>query len=146
MSDNKRKRKSRRVVLFPHGLIGFPGLNRFRVVEGGDENPFALLMSKDRKTVRFPMIDPMLIRPDYEIALSPEEIEELEIESRADVDVYSIVVVPPNSGDATINLRAPLLISRTNNVGVQILLSNDTLPIAASLAEELKREEAEMLL
>lgn len=146
MSGDDSEKKRDNVILFPHGLIGFPGLNRFQVVSGEEENPFALLLSDERETMRFPMIDPLMIRPDYEIALSPEEIEELEIESRADVDVFAMVVLPAGDGEATVNLRAPLLISRTNNVGVQILLPNESLPIAASLAEELKREEAEMLI
>lgn len=147
MSGDRKETKKEEddVIWFPQGLIGFPGLNRFRIVRGDEENPFALLQSVDRKSMRFPLINPLMIRPDYEIALSPEEIEELEIESRADVAVYAVAVVPPGSDDITLDLRAPLLISRTNNVGVQVLLPGENLPVAASLAAELRREEVEMV-
>ncbi len=140
-----RKVDSENIIVFPHGLIGFPGMTRFSLLDNGEDNPFAVLRSKENSSMRFPMIDPLLIRPDYEIVISPEEIEELEIENRSDVQVFSMVVIPADGGDATINFRSPILISRTNGIGVQILLPAASNPIAASLADELKREEAEMM-
>ncbi len=133
-------------VWFPHGVIGYPGPCRFAVVEGTEENPFVLLVTEEHGGLRFPMIDPLLIRPDYGVSLSAEEIDEMEIESRADLALYVIVTLPEDGGEATVDLRAPIAVSRANRVGMQILLPESALPVAAPLAEEVEREEAEAVL
>jgi len=146
-SESKKEEEEREeAVWFPHGLIGYPGPCRFNVVKGNEENPFVLLVSDDHGGLRLPMIDPLLIRPGYEVSLSAEEIDEMEIENRADVSLFVIVTLPEERGEATVNLRAPIVVSRVNRVGMQTLMADPALPVTAPLAKELEREEAEALL
>ncbi len=133
-------------IWFPRGLIGLQDLRRFTLWRGEDGSPFSLIQSDDRPSMRFPLIDPLVIRSDYEIEFPPELLEELEVDVRSDLEVYSLLTVPEGAMEMSVNLRAPILISRTSGVATQVLLSDENLPVAALLHDELEREKAEMLL
>jgi len=139
-------KKNGEAIWIPHGMIGFPGLTRYRLQSLGEEDVFHLLQSEEREQIRFTLIDPVLLRPDYDVGLSPDQIEELEIENRADVRVFAVVTVPEETKSMTVNFRAPLVVSSRNHVAMQIILENEHLPIRAPLVEEWRREQAETVL
>jgi len=132
-------------IWIPHGLIGFPGLTRYRLHTQGEEDPFLLLQSEEKEQIRFSLIDPMVLRPDYEVRLSADHLEELEIETRADVSIYAIVTVPDDPRRMTANFRAPLVINRQTGVALQVILDDENLPVRATLVGELERELLETL-
>lgn len=88
----------------------------------------------------------MVILPDYEVRLSPDLLEELEIENRADARVFVVATVPDDPREITINFRAPLLVNVESGVGAQVILEDDRLPVRASLVEEWRRQEAETVM
>lgn len=142
-----RRPKSNGVaVLIPHGMIGFPGLNRYRLVEGGEDGPFAVLQSEEQEQIRFALLDPMVILPDYEVRLTPDTIEEMEIENRADARVFVVASVPDDPREMTVNFRAPVLVNVATGLGAQIILGDERLPVRASLKEEWRRQDAETVL
>lgn len=133
-------------IWIPHGMIGFPGLTRYSLHSLGEEDVFHLLQSEEREQIRFTLIDPILLQPDYEVGLSPDRLEELEIENRADVRVFAVVTVPEDPKGMTVNFRAPLVVSGRSHVAMQIVLENENLPVRATLVEEWRREQAETVL
>ena len=64
----------------PRGMIGFPGLVRYRFMWTDDEDPFSILVSEEKPQVRFSLVDPLLIRPDYDPPIEAGVREELEPE------------------------------------------------------------------
>lgn len=134
------------VVWIPHGMIGFPGLTRYRLVGRGEENPFHLLRSEERDQIRFSLLDPMVILPDYEVRLAPDLLEELEIENRSDARVFVVCAVPDDPREITVNFRAPLVVNVASGVGAQVILEDGRLPVRASLVEEWRRQEAETVM
>ena len=139
-----RTEKEGRALWVPRGIVGFPGLTRFRLMDGGEENPFHLLQSEEKSHVHFSLIDPLLLRPDFHLSLTPDQLEELEVSAAGDLESYVIVTVPDNPRKMTVNFRAPFLVSRTSMVGMQVLLDDADLPVRAPLAEEWAREKAEI--
>lgn len=142
--DHSNTDREENVILIAGGMIGFPGLNRYRLIEREEENPFRLLQSEEMNQIRFSLIDPLMLRPDYQVSLIPEQLEELQIENRGDADVYVVVSVPADPRKITVNLRAPFVVNEEIGVGMQIVLQDESLPVSALLADEWKREEAEM--
>lgn len=146
MSSRRHAKAADNEIWFPHGLVGLPGLTQFSIHRVELDGPFSILQSEERDAMRFPLIDPLLIRPDYEVILSPEELCELGVGERRDLAVYAMLHVPSDASGITVNLRAPILVSSTKRIGMQIIPKSNSFSVTASLAHELRREEAEVLL
>jgi flagellar assembly factor FliW len=80
------------------------------------------LQSTEESGVCLLMIKPWDYFKDYEIEMSDEEIDELDIKNEQDVIVYNIITVRENKISA--NLVAPVVINVINKNGRQIILSN----------------------
>ncbi|MFH1278767.1 MAG: flagellar assembly protein FliW [Candidatus Eisenbacteria bacterium] len=142
----RTKKREGTAVWIPHGMIGFPGLTRYRLIGRGEENPFHLLQSEERDQIRFSLLEPMVILPDYEVRLAPDLLEELEIEDRAHARVFVVATVPDDPREITVDFRAPLLVNIESGVGAQVILEDERLSVRASLLEEWRRQEAETVM
>jgi len=129
----------------PRGMIGFPGLCRYRFVRSQEENPFSLLVCEEKPQVRFPLVDPLLIRPGYGPLIPAGVREELDPEGKGGTEMLAVVHAPEEAAEMTVNLRAPILLNENSGLGAQVLLEDGDYPVAARLAEEWVRERTEML-
>jgi flagellar assembly factor FliW len=130
----------------PHGMIGFPGLTRYRLLPGEAETPFFVLQCEEKKDLRFPLIDATVVRPDYALSLPEAALDELEIEGDADAVILALITVPRNPRETTVNLRAPLVAGRKTHVAKQIILEDESYPLRALLAREFRTEPGEVRL
>lgn len=89
------------------------------------ESPFKWLQCVDDPMLAFAIVNPFLLKPDYDVELSTEVIEYLDIEKEADVAIYAIVVVPEDITKMTMNLKAPLVMNVQNKKGVQAILDTE---------------------
>ena len=84
-----------KIITFPQGIIAFEQYKRYLLVENQDQhNPLWWLQSVDEPDLLFTVINPFVIKPDYNFELAPGDVEDLGIEKREDLVVLSIVVVP----------------------------------------------------
>ena len=103
------------IILFEEGLPGFNHVRKFIILDksGGKDthgtndiaepvSPFEWFQCVDEPTLAFVIVNPFVFKPDYDIELSNEIIEHLEIEKEEDVALYSIVVVPEDMTKMTI--------------------------------------------
>lgn len=112
------------IIHFPVGILGFSEYHRYVVVEQ-DNSVFSFLQSLDEPDLSFVIIMPELVRSDYAVHLSAEEINLLEISSPEDGKVYGIVTIPENVAEMTVNLQAPVVINTKNLVGAQLVIQGD---------------------
>jgi len=82
-----------------------------------------------------------MILKNYDIEISEETVESLNIESITDVMVLAIVVVPEEPNKMTMNLKAPVIINTKNNSGMQVVLDTDMYSVRHYIIEELRRQE-----
>ncbi|HPU60243.1 MAG: flagellar assembly protein FliW [Defluviitoga tunisiensis] len=128
-----------KIIEFEYGIPGFENLRKFALLQPESSFPIMWLVSLEDKQVAFPVILPQLIRSDYEIIL-PEDISEyLQLEKPEDAVVISILTIPQNKEDITINLAAPIIISLNNNKGIQLLIENTEYKIRHYLKDEIER-------
>ncbi|HHV96236.1 MAG TPA: flagellar assembly protein FliW [Clostridiaceae bacterium] len=106
-------------------------------------SPFKWLQCVDDPDLAFAIVNPFMIKPDYEIELSDEVIETLEIEKEEDVALYAIVVVPEDISKMTMNLKAPIVINVRNKKGMQAILDTEKYSIRHYIMEEIARQEVE---
>lgn len=120
------------VVEMPHGLLGFEEHNRFGLIRDADLEPFILLQSLVDPWVGFLAVDVTLLQPDYELVLSEAE-EALLGTHLGDLSVLAIVKVGSGPEDTSVNLFAPIVISRRRRLGLQVVQSHLSYSVAEPL-------------
>ena len=105
------------------------------------ESPFKWLQCVDDPMLAFAIANPFLLKPDYDVELSDEVIEHLEIKKETDVAIYAVVVVPEDVTKMTMNLKAPLVINIRNRKGVQAILDTEEYSIRHYVMEDIDGQE-----
>jgi len=110
-------------IVFPEGLYGFEDYNNYVILDA-EHQPFYWLQSIDDREIAFVLINPFLFRPDYEVNIGNEEMEEIGITSPEKALIFVIVTIPPDGSPMTANLQGPLVINRENMTGKQAILAD----------------------
>lgn len=131
------------IISFMEGLPGFENNNKFIVLCNNEDakSPFKWLQCIDEPQLTFAVVDPFLIRKDYDIEVSDEAVKLLGIEKPEDMLIYSILVVPEDLSKITMNLKAPVVINIKNKKGMQVILDTDEYGVRHYILEELSRQE-----
>ncbi|MFC5469701.1 flagellar assembly protein FliW [Cohnella suwonensis] len=110
------------IYSFESGIPGFEQSRRFVLVTVKEHEPFAYLQSVDDSQLAFIMIDPFEFFSDYEFDLPVPELEELQIQSKEQIIIRSIVNVNDDLEHATTNLVAPVVMNAVAKRGKQVIL------------------------
>ena len=116
-----------KIIHVPSGLFGFPESKRFTLLEHKKGSPFCWLQSVDNGSLAFVLIDPLLVKPDYEIQISPQDMKELQLADAPD-GIQTLVIVNVSPGEKvelTANLLGPIVINVKKKLGKQIILSDN---------------------
>ncbi len=136
------------IIGFPDGLPGFEGMTKYAIIRCDQTEPIQWLQSVDDADISIPIINPFIIKPDYEIEVNDDELDHIKTHSEEDMIVLNVMVLPDDLSQMTINLMAPLLINVNEMLGMQVMMDYKPLPIryAAfdSLMEYYKNNEEEV--
>lgn len=134
------------LIHFEEGIPGFEKHKNFVIVERKESEPIKWLVCIDEPNIVLPVIDPWLIRVDYDVKIDEGTIEMLEIESEKDVLIVCVLVIPPdNPKNMTINLLAPIVINVKNNQARQLIMEGSEYKIRHKVNEEIKRSQKILL-
>lgn len=122
-----------RILRFKGGIPGFPGCERFALVELADDSAFQILQSVDVPEVSMIVGIPWMFFPDYEIDLSAEDQRELGIERMEDAVVFCPVTLDAQNNQFYVNLMGPFVVNAKTRQGRQIVLSDRDLPLRAAV-------------
>jgi flagellar assembly factor FliW len=111
-----------RLINFPKGLLGFPGQQRYVLIQPNDEGYFFWLQAVDTPDLAFVVTDPTLFVPEYTVPIRPEQMAELGLHGMDDAQV--LVIVNKRGNTLTGNLQGPLVIHSTRRVGEQLVLAD----------------------
>ncbi|MGB9697803.1 MAG: flagellar assembly protein FliW [Thermodesulfobacteriota bacterium] len=115
--------EEKQVIRMPEGMIGFPDFRNYVLLEHKKESPFWWWQCLDAPSLAFVLTDPLLFKPDYEVQISPEDEEILQVKEAAG-NLKTLVVVnisrdtPPI---ITANLLGPLVINVAKRLARQII-------------------------
>ncbi|WP_055668149.1 flagellar assembly protein FliW [Desnuesiella massiliensis] len=113
------------IITFPNGMLGFENLNKF-IMFSAEENPmFTILHSLDDKDIGFLVISPFEVMENYEVKLSDNIIQQLNITEEKDVILLNTVTLNTKVENITVNLRAPIVINIKQKLGEQIIVDNE---------------------
>ena len=113
-------------------MPGFPDHQRFALVQLDDAGVLCSLQSVEDPELRFLVVPPSAFFPDYAPVIDDATVATLGIESAEDAMVLLVVNPGGESGDATANLLAPVVVNLATRQGGQVVLDED-LPIRAPL-------------
>ena len=114
------------VITFNKGIPGFEESKKYVLIPADEkgETPFFFLQSIEKEEVNFFLVDPFSFFNEYDIKLKDQMVEKLELENPTDAIVLTTVTAKGEIKDATTNLKAPLIINNSKQLGMQIVLDN----------------------
>ncbi|WP_335871564.1 flagellar assembly protein FliW [Bacillus sp. 2205SS5-2] len=127
---------STQILMFGNGLPGFPEQTQFILLPLPDNDVFFVLQSCNISSVAFIVTNPFQFFSDYDFKLDDSIVEKLDIQSEADVIVYTILTVQEPFSKSTANLQAPLIINRQTNKAKQVILNDTTYQTKHALFNE----------
>ena len=116
---------AKNIIQLPMGLLGFEDVKNYALLGSQEEAPFHWLRMVDDLSLAFLIIPPEIVVDNYEPNISPEDAASLGLENPQDALVLNIVTIHPN-GEATVNLKGPIVLNRHTLVGKQVIPMNST--------------------
>jgi len=116
-------------MLFASGPPGFEDQTRFVLVEQTELAPVVFLQSLTRAELCFVAVPVGALLPDYDLAMTPEDLERLGLDSSRqpapgrEVLCLALLYAPEN-GPVTANLLAPIVVNRKTRAAVQAVRSD----------------------
>jgi flagellar assembly factor FliW len=120
-----------RVLMFPDGILGFPGSTRFGLVNDSEDAVFQLLQSLDDEDVALIVTVPWLFFPDYSPEISELERKQLRLESPEDAIVFCPVTLTGDPDTVYVNLLGPFVVNGETLEGRQVVLADSDYPVRA---------------
>lgn len=115
--------KPESIVELPLGLLGFEEHKRYVLLSKPDELPFQWLQMLEPPHQAFLVIPSCQVTSGYQPELSQEDVDFLGLEGPEDALVFNIVTLH-SGGDATANLKGPIVLHRQTLKGKQVIPLN----------------------
>ncbi|MCR4997358.1 MAG: flagellar assembly protein FliW [Butyrivibrio sp.] len=132
-----------KIINFPNGIIGFPDLKKFTLMHDEEQGSGSIkwLQSIDEPGFAMPVMDPLIVCPDYSPEIDRTKIEEVGEIDDEDILVLVTVTVPHDLEKMTVNLMGPFVINVKEMKGVQSIVENDNYPVKFPIYDILKKNK-----
>ena len=136
IDDNK-------IISFPNGIIGFPDLKQFVLMfdEEKGTDTIKWLQSIDEPTFAMPVMDPLIVCPDYKPEVDSNTVDLIGELSNDDLLILVTVTVPHDLKQMTVNLMGPFIINVKECKAVQTIVDNDDYPVKFPIYEILQKNK-----
>jgi len=116
-----------KIITMPFGMLGFPDVKRFVMLQHKEDSPFFWYQSVDDPMLAFVIMRPFLFKPDYNVDVENvlKEMSWNEEEKQNTLELYVVVNIPKGAPDKmTANLIGPILINNKIHQAVQMVISD----------------------
>lgn len=120
--------KDDKIIKLKEGIIGFPDLQNFTLIydeEKGGKGSIKWLQSMDDPAFALPVMNPLDVKPDYQLTVNEEGLEPLGTMTEENTFILVTITVPQNIEEMSVNLKAPFIINADNLQGVQMIVEDD---------------------
>lgn len=118
-----RGKNGQSIIKLPHGLLGFEKFKNYVLLSNPQEEPFLWLQMVDNGGKAFLVVSPFLVKPDYQPDIAEADVEFLGLTNPEDALIYNICTIK-GPGQATINLKGPVVINRHTLIAKQVIPNN----------------------
>jgi flagellar assembly factor FliW len=98
--------------------------NRYALIDINPDSPAKLFQSVENPHICFLVGDPSVVVENYVVNLAPDKIADMDIGSEDEVAVLVIMNALVGGQSITANLKAPIIINRTNLKGKQVIMQD----------------------
>lgn len=133
-----------KIIKLKEGIIGFPELQHFTLIhdeEKEGKGSIKWLQSMDDPSFALPVINPLDVKPDYQLIVNEEGLEPLGKITEENVFILVTITVPQKIEEMSVNLKAPFVINTDNLQGAQMIVEDDY-PIKYKIYDILNKKKA----
>lgn len=134
-----------KIITFENGIIGFPDLKRFTLLhdeEKGTGVGIRFLQSIDEPAFAMPVMDPLVIKEDYDPEVDDELLAGLGELTPENILVLVTVTVPKDLTKMSINLQGPIVINVEERKACQLIVENKDYPVKYMIYDILQERKA----
>jgi flagellar assembly factor FliW len=110
-------------IQLPYGLLGFERVHNYVLLTRPEEEPFMWFQMVAETKRAFLVVPPHFVVANYAPDLSELDVAFLELSDPSEAFVLNIVTMR-GPGEATVNLKGPIVINRRTLTGKQIIPVN----------------------
>ena len=133
-----------KIIHFPAGIIGFPELTEFAMLHDEDAGLVSVhwLQSVQEPAFAMPVIDPLLVKEDYNPEVDDELLKPLGDLRQEDVLVLVTLTVPQDLTKMTVNLKGPVIINSRNRIACQSIIDGEQYKVKLPIYDILQARKA----
>ena len=133
-----------KIIHFPSGIIGFPDLTDFALVHDEEKGIGAIhwLQSIQEPAFAMPVMDPLLVRPDYNPQEDDELLKPIGELVPDELLVLVTVTVPADLTKMSVNLRGPIIINAAEKKACQVIIDGDDYAVKFPIYDILNAKKA----
>lgn len=131
-----------KILTFDNGIMGFEDCKRFAILYDnteGDAPSISWLQSLDEESLAIPVINPLLVKPDYNPVVEDALLDPLGELTQENMAILLSVTVPPDIEKMTANLKAPFIINSDTRKGRQIIVENADYAVKYNVYEAVQK-------
>jgi flagellar assembly factor FliW len=111
------------LIELPLGLLGFERVKQYVLLTRPEEEPFLRFQMVEAPKHAFVVVPPHFVLADYQPDLSELDVAFLNLNDPSEAFVLNIVTLR-DQGQATVNLKGPIVINRRTLIGKQVIPVN----------------------
>lgn len=130
-----------KLLTFDNGIIGLENMKRFVLLydsEKGEGDTITWLQSLDDADFAMPVINPYIVKQDYNPVVEDEMMVSLGELNPEDLMVFTTIKVPADITQMTVNFKAPIIIHAKTRKGCQIIAENEDYLVRQPVYDALK--------
>lgn len=134
-----------KIITFKNGIIGFPELKRFTLLHDEEKGAGAgirFLQSIDEAGFAMPVMDPLLVKPDYDPEVDDELLGSLGELTDENILVLVTVTIPSDLTQMSVNLQGPVIINVDERKACQLIVEGSAYPVKFPIYEIFKTRKA----
>ena len=111
-----------KLITFPGGILGFPDLKRYGLIQTSPDPVFFWLQSIENPALAFVVCDPLAFVEGYSVPIKAEDVKALRLRDLKGCQVF--VIVNKVDGHLTANMQGPLVVGSESLLAKQLVLSD----------------------
>jgi len=136
-----------KLITFCDGIPGLEEYHSYALLQFEESYPIIWLQSVDEGGICLPVLDTYAVLEEYVFDIDDEDVKLLQLNGPEDLHVVSVLVIPDEIQQMTVNLAAPIIVNTVTGQARQIMLSgsdyNVRAPVFRDICRVIAREEVD---
>lgn len=112
-----------KIIHFENGVLGFEDYKDYTILYDNEKEKsfFSWLQSTEESSLAFPIVNPFNVVENYNPQINDDMLESIGGISDEDTVVFLMATIPEDVKQASVNMKAPLIINASSRKGVQVI-------------------------